>query len=125
MGKSLLSWTGLAVLVVLLLAVNTLSFVLLRGVRADLTEDRLYTLSEGTRNILGDIDEPIAMKLYYSKGLTRGIPALETYGQVVQELLAQYSNTAGQGITLEIIDRSRGRRGCRRTPGIPDQRRRG
>ena len=50
---------GLVALAVLFLAVVMLSNVGLRGMRVDLTQNRLYTLSPGTRQVLAELNEPI------------------------------------------------------------------
>ena len=40
---------------------------LLSGVKLDFTEEKLYTLSSGTKSILEKLDSPVKLKLYYSK----------------------------------------------------------
>ena len=59
MKARLLTGSGLLIAVVLFFAVNVLSNVTLRSARFDLTDQELYTLSEGTKNILQGLDEPI------------------------------------------------------------------
>ncbi|MCB2155835.1 Gldg family protein [bacterium] len=100
----LLSWIGLVGAVVLLLAINILSTVTFRQYRLDLTEDKLYTLSDGTRNIINSVEEPIHLTLYYSKGLASGAPSLRSHAQRVQEMLEEFSDRAGDKITLEVVD---------------------
>ena len=60
------SWAALAAGLVLFLAVNVLSNAWLRAGRVDLTEGKLYTLSEGTKDILSKIEEPITLRLFFS-----------------------------------------------------------
>ena len=55
-SKRFTSGSGLAVLAVLFLALTVLSSALFRGFRIDLTENQLYTLADGTRNILQGIE---------------------------------------------------------------------
>jgi ABC-type uncharacterized transport system involved in gliding motility auxiliary subunit len=57
-------------------------------VRLDLTAERLYTLSSGTRQTLSRIDEPITLRFYYSTRLGQAIPSYGVYAQRVRELLA-------------------------------------
>ena len=61
-NRKALSGTALVVLAVLFVAVLLLVNIAFRGARVDLTHNKLYTLSEGTSNILESIDEPIARK---------------------------------------------------------------
>ena len=56
--KSLWSYGSLALLLVLFVAVVMLSSGLLRGVRFDLTDNRLFTLSDGTRSSLAQACGP-------------------------------------------------------------------
>ena len=104
MSRKLYGWIGLAVLLVLLVAINTASLQALKGARADLTQDKLYSLSEGTRNILSRIDEPVTLQFYYSRGVARGVPVIEGYAQVVQELLEQYAAISGGKVRLEVVE---------------------
>ena len=57
----------LAALAVLFLALMIVNNETLRGVRLDLTANNLYTLSDGTRNILAQIQEPINLYLFFSE----------------------------------------------------------
>ena len=60
------SAAGLVALFVLLVAFNYLAGR--AAVKADLTQGKLYTLSEGTRKALGKLDSPLKVRLYISKG---------------------------------------------------------
>ncbi len=105
MGRKLLSWSGLIIAVALLLAINIFSAAALRKSRIDLTEQKLYTLSEGTKNILGSIDEPITLKLYYSRSLAqKELPPLDTFATRVKELLEEYRDLSNGKLNLEIIE---------------------
>ncbi len=61
--KKLYSAGGLVLLAIAFLAVIAISQTSLRGIRMDLTENKLYTLSEGTRNILRNIDEVVQFRV--------------------------------------------------------------
>jgi ABC-type uncharacterized transport system involved in gliding motility auxiliary subunit len=105
MRHKLLSWAGLLLVVVLLLGANLLSYTTLRNTRIDLTQNRIYTLSPGTLNILSSLEEPITLRFYYSRKLaSTTIPGLSAYVTTVQELLEEYRDAAGGRIRLEVID---------------------
>lgn len=104
MKKHFLSTTGLLLALVLFLVFNILASATLKSTQVDLTENRLYTLSEGTTNLLGEMKEPIKLRLFFSKKLATEIGALHTYAQRVQELLEQYAARSRGRITLEVID---------------------
>jgi ABC-type uncharacterized transport system involved in gliding motility auxiliary subunit len=85
----------------MLVAANIIAGRLL-PVRLDLTAERLYTLSSGTRQTLARIDEPITLRFYYSTRLGQAIPAYGVYAQRVRELLDQYVAAAHGKLRLEI-----------------------
>ena len=99
-----LSLTGLAIALALFFAVNIFSAKALRSTRLDLTEEGLYTLTDGTRNILEGIEEPINLYLYYSEGVARGLPGFANFGTRVRELLDEFVLRAGGKLTLEVLE---------------------
>lgn len=95
---------ALVALTVLFVALTMLSNGLFRGIRLDLTEHGLYTLSKGTGNILANIDEPINLYYFFSEQSSREIPALRTYANRVQELLEEYVLEADGRVNLQVVD---------------------
>ena len=95
---------GLGLAAVLLISVNALSGRLLGGDTIDLTDQHLYTLSDGTKAILAKIDEPVTLKLFYSKQLGEQVPSFGVYAQRVRELLQEYAARAHGKIDLQILD---------------------
>lgn len=104
MGKHWLSISSLAVAVVLFFAVNIFSNAALTQWRLDLTENNLYTLSDGTRHILRGLDEPVTLRFFLSRDVVNGVPAVASYAQRVEDLLREYERQAGGNIKLEIIN---------------------
>ncbi|MET4699485.1 ABC-type uncharacterized transport system involved in gliding motility auxiliary subunit [Constrictibacter sp. MBR-5] len=102
--RTLFSGLGLAILAVLFVAAVILSNTLLRSTRIDLTDDKLYTLSEGTRSVLQKIDEPITLRFYFSDRLAREIPAIGIYAQRVRDLLEEYAAVSDGKVRLEVYD---------------------
>ncbi|MCA0448612.1 MAG: Gldg family protein [Proteobacteria bacterium] len=104
MGRSALGGMGIALAAILFVAVNSLAGPLLQGLRLDLTSDKLFTLSQGTRAILGRIDEPVTLRFYYSERLGREIPSYGVYAVRVREMLEEYRDAARGKLRLQIID---------------------
>jgi ABC-type uncharacterized transport system involved in gliding motility auxiliary subunit len=109
LNRKTLTYSALAILAVLFVAVVLLSNTLFRGARLDLTENSLYTLSEGTRRILGKLDEPVHLSLYFSDKATAesnraDVRGLRLYFDRVRELLEEMSSRAGGKLRLEVID---------------------
>lgn len=72
--------------------------------RLDMTQDKLHTLSDGTRQILRRLDGPLELRLYVSQGKDRMPPALKTYVQSVDDLLAEFRAESGNKIEIKKID---------------------
>ena len=104
MKRRSLSRGGLVLAVGLFLAVNILAGETMTAWRLDLTANQLFTLSKGTRNILKGLDEPIALRFFYSAKLFEGIPSLQSHGARVRDLLDEYVAEAGGKLTLTVID---------------------
>lgn len=104
LSRKSLAWGGLALAAVILLSVNLLSWVTLRGWSADMTEERLYTISQGTKQILGNVDEPISVRLYFSKKLGEMGPQYARYFDRVRTMLEQYRNLSNGKVELTILD---------------------
>ena len=104
MNKTLLTGTGLVIAAVLFGAANMMSNAALSGARFDLTEHKLYTLSEGTKNIMRGLDEPITLRLYLSKKLATGLPGIKSYATRVEEMLEEFEQVSDGGIVLQVID---------------------
>ena len=102
--KNLISTTGLVIAAALFLAFNTFSESALKSARADLTANKLYTLSDGTRNVLDKLEEPITLRFYFSKKLAGEAPAVQGSAQRVQELLEEYVAHAHGKLKLEVSD---------------------
>ncbi len=95
---------GLLVLIVLFLVVNMVSSTLFTNTRIDLTENELFTLTDGTRNIIKSIEEPVTMYLFYSDKASKDVPQLRTYATRVKELLKEYEQLSNGNIALNIVD---------------------
>ena len=101
--KLLFSPLGLtAIAITLLFGVLVIS--LIPSLRIDLTEDRLYSLSEGTLSILSSLNEPIELMFFYSDSATEDVPQLRTYGNRVQELLREIVIASEGNLILRVID---------------------
>ena len=95
---------GLALAVVLFVSVNSLAGRLFGGAHIDLTDQQLYSLSDGTKSVLAKIDEPITLKLYYSKHLGEVSPGYAVFAGRVQDLLQEYAARAHGKIELKLLD---------------------
>jgi ABC-type uncharacterized transport system involved in gliding motility auxiliary subunit len=104
MNTKVLSITGLLVAVALLFAVNIFTNSVFTAARVDLTENHLFTLSEGTRNIIAGLKEPITIRFYLSERLARDLPAINSYATRIKGLLDEYKRASNGKIEVHVID---------------------
>jgi ABC-type uncharacterized transport system involved in gliding motility auxiliary subunit len=96
---------GLVLLAVLFLGVVMLSNVGLRGMRLDLTQNKLYTLSSGTQQVLRELKEPVNLYFYFSRDVAaKQSPLILPYAARVREFLEEISARAGGKIHLHVLD---------------------
>ena len=104
MASRLTTTTGVVLALVLLFAVNILAGRLLGSARIDLTENRLFTLSEGTRGILAGLEEPVTLRFYLSQRELGRAPGIGSYADRVRALLNEYERLSGGKLALHVID---------------------
>ena len=102
--RVLLSGTGVAIAAVLAAAVIILANTTFTSLRLDLTENKLFTLSEGTLNIIQGLDEPVTLDYYVSKKLMADVPQLQSYATRVHDLLDEYVAKSNDNIRLNVIE---------------------
>lgn len=102
-GRILYDRMGLLVLAVVFL-VGVALVTLLPAARMDLTQNRLYTLSEGTQKIVGTIPEPVNVYLFFSDKATADLPQLRTYAGRVREMLEEFASRSEGKLKLRVID---------------------
>ena len=99
------------VAVITILAVHVVTRMT-EAVRMDVTEDRLYSLTDGTREILQRMQdegtEPIDISLYFSETTGKSLPSFIkqfiVYEDYLQALLREYERAAGGKIRVHTID---------------------
>lgn len=96
--------SSIALAAVLFVSLNIFASRAMDTWRADVTEARVWTLSDGTRELLAGLEEPLHMRLFLSGGLTEAAPQLAAYANRVRGTLETYADLAGGKITLEVID---------------------
>ena len=104
MKKKYYSGLGLCLLALGFLMFTLLNNVLFGGWRLDLTGNNLYTLSDGSREILESIDEPVNLYFFFSEKSSEDLTSLRVYATRVREMLEEYELAANGKINLSIVD---------------------
>jgi len=102
-SNSLFSTSGLLAIAVFLL-LSVVIVAMLPPMRIDLTEDRLFTLSEGTHNIVSNLETPMEILLFYSESATDDVPQLRIFANRVQELLQEIVLASNGNLSFRVID---------------------
>src|SRR5713101_4802407 len=98
----LYSGGGLVAAFVILVLLN-LVLGAARG-RIDLTQGKLFTLSEGTRAVLSKLESPVKIRLYFTQG-DAGVPLpIKAYGRRVEDLLAEFRQAGRGKVLVEKLD---------------------
>lgn len=98
------SGTGLVLLALAVLFSTLFSDWALKGARIDLTEGSLYTLSDGSKNIIGELEQPLDLYFFFSQSSTRDALGWRSYAKQVRELLEEYELQSDGKIRLTVID---------------------
>lgn len=98
-----LFWPILGAGFALFVVINLLLGLLLPGVRFDATADRLYTVSDGARQILATMPEPVRLTLYYSPVLGQQAPQYGIYTTRVQTLLREFERLSAGKLSVRVV----------------------
>ena len=104
MDRKKLTIAGLVVAAIFLFFINIWSSLEIQTALLDLTENKLYTLSDGTKEVMKSIDEPITFRLYYSPTFGEISPPHGNYFRRVRELLEHFAVVSDGKINLKIIN---------------------
>jgi ABC-type uncharacterized transport system involved in gliding motility auxiliary subunit len=98
----LFSAVGVIAMLLILVAVNFIAGHFKE--RIDLTAEKAYTLSRGTKAILAKLDTPVQVRFYVSQRATAMPVALKTYAQRVDDLLNEYRQISKGLIEIQRLD---------------------
>lgn len=102
--KPNLGGTGLALIAVLFVGILLVANHLLRGAKIDLTADKLYTIADGTENIIRGLKEPVNLYFFFSEKTAASNPVIRNHGIRVRELLEELVARSDGNLTLKVID---------------------
>jgi len=98
----LFSTAGVAAMFLILVAVNYIAS--LAKARVDLTAEKLYTLSEGTKQVLAKLEAPVEIRFYCTKDENHVPVMLRNYARRVEDLLDEYRQAGRGNIVVKKFD---------------------
>ena len=98
------SGAGLVVLALVVLFSTLFTDWVFKSARVDLTEGGLYTLSQGSKNIVKNLEQPLDLYFFFSNTTTKDALAWRNYAKQVRELLEEFELASKGKIKLTIID---------------------
>ena len=104
MQHKLTSSVNLLLLAVVFISLVFVNNQLFSSVRLDLTENQIYSLSDGSKQVLKDIDEPINLYFYFSDKASKNMTSLRNYANRVEGLLTEYETFANGKLKLQVLD---------------------
>ncbi|OUR87223.1 hypothetical protein A9Q81_26305 [Gammaproteobacteria bacterium 42_54_T18] len=103
-SNRLFSGVGLVVVAGIVLVSTVIFDRLFTNARIDLTENNLYTLSEGSRNVVAGLERPVDLFFFFSKTATKDALAWRNYAKQVRELLEEFELASEGNVRLHVID---------------------
>ena len=104
MSSKLSTPLSMLLIAIVFFALTLINNQLLTSVRLDLTENQVYSLSDGSKEVLSKIDEPINLYFFFSDKATKDMTGLRNYANRVESLLEEYAGFAQGKLNLQLID---------------------
>ncbi len=108
MNRTIRAIIGAGFVLVILFSAISICQNIGKSWKMDITEQKLYTLSDGTKSILSKLNQPIKARLYYAKtAALKGpdqIKYFNHYYEFVKALLEEYVAESKGMVELEVID---------------------
>jgi hypothetical protein len=90
---------GLVLLAIIVVSANLVISTL--PLRKDMTAEKLYTLSDGSKAVLGKLESEVTLKFYFSESSPEMPMALKDYARQVSNLLSEYALSSNSHLILE------------------------
>jgi len=104
MKHKLTSSVNLFLILVVFIALVFVNNQLLSSARLDLTENQVYSLSQGSKQVLKEIEEPINLYFFFSDKASKNMTSLRNYANRVESLLSEYETSANGKLKLQVLD---------------------
>ncbi|HUT26260.1 MAG TPA: GldG family protein, partial [Sumerlaeia bacterium] len=104
MPRKFTSISGLVMIIAIVLAVNLIGALLFSHAKFDMTEEKLFTLSDGTKRVLASLEENVRGTVFFSKKAIGEDPLFKLFADRVVQMLREYEAASEGKLAIEIID---------------------
>jgi ABC-type uncharacterized transport system involved in gliding motility auxiliary subunit len=104
MNRTSLSWISVVLYLICFICSNILVDTNLTNARLDLTQDKIYTISTATKQVLGEIKEPIKLRFYASASIEDMGPDYTSLKTRIDDLLGEYIRISKGLIIVETLN---------------------
>jgi len=100
--ETLFSTAGIAIMLAVIILANVI--ISYASFRWDLTEDKMYSLSQGTKNILQNLAEDVTIKVFFSRSLPNIPVNIKQFSTRAIEFLNEYVQNSNGKVSMEVYD---------------------
>ena len=91
----------LQMLIVVAMGVLANTFAADHFARLDVTQDRIYTLSQASRFLVGQLEKPLVVKVWFTKGLET---PYNNHERILVDKLEEFRAWSGGRMEIEVVD---------------------
>lgn len=102
LSKTLFSAGGLVLVLLIVILVNVIFSRI--NFRWDTTKEKLYSLTDASKTIISEINEPITIKYFYSKNIVNIPLPIKNFAPRLKDFLEEYETSSKGKISLEIYN---------------------
>ena len=96
--------TAIVLAAVIFVAINIAANTGLTAAKLDLTQNGQFTLSDGTKHIIANLQEPVTLRFFYSKKVAADYAQIDAYAKRVRDLLEEYAARSDGKIVVQEVD---------------------
>ncbi len=89
---------------VAVLSLNLFGRLMLDRFRLDVTQEKLFTITDATRRVLGGLKEPLELRFYFSRALAERAAPYAEHGARIAAMLRRYAELAPGRLQVRVID---------------------
>ncbi len=104
LSRRSLGWATIILAIICFVALNVALTAGVTRARLDLTENRIFTLAQGTRDTISKVQEPITLRFFYSRATASSYAQIQAYANRVRDLLQNYAALSDGRIVVQFVD---------------------